>query len=73
MDRDHWAQTKTAAAAAAGEAAVVVDAKAHCRSCCYVMLLALRPLRFPLPSRPPMMFILWLVAMLVVIIPSTTV
>src|SRR5258708_19334608 len=33
---------------------------------------ALRLLRFRLPSRLPMMFILWLVAMMVVIIPSRT-
>src|SRR5207247_1306365 len=34
---------------------------------------ALSLLRFRLPSRLPMMFILWLVAMMVVIIPSRTV
>src|SRR5437870_13849725 len=34
---------------------------------------ALRLLRFRLPSRLPMMFILWMVAMTVVIIPSRTV
>src|SRR4051794_29493832 len=34
---------------------------------------ALSLLRFRLPSRLPMMFILWLVAMMVVIIPSWTV
>src|SRR5690625_6770261 len=34
---------------------------------------ALSLLRFRLPSRLPMMFILWMVAMLVVIIPSMTV
>src|SRR6266567_724715 len=34
---------------------------------------ALSLLRFRLPSRLPMMFILWLVAMMVVIIPSMTV
>src|SRR5207249_5245044 len=34
---------------------------------------ALSLLRFPLPSRLPMMFILWMVAMMVVIIPSRTV
>src|SRR5699024_197116 len=34
---------------------------------------ALRLLRFRLPSRLPMMFILWMVAMMVVIIPSRTV
>src|SRR5215204_2430663 len=35
--------------------------------------LALSLLRFRLPSRLPMMFILWMVAMMVVIIPSRTV
>src|SRR5205807_9092267 len=35
--------------------------------------LALRIVRFRLPSRLPMMFILWMVAMMVVIIPSRTV
>src|SRR5258706_16114490 len=35
--------------------------------------LALSLLRFQLPSRMPMMFILWMVSMLVVIIPSRTV
>src|SRR5690606_41132033 len=35
--------------------------------------LALRLLRFRLPSRLPMMFILWMVAIMVVIIPSRTV
>src|SRR5947199_48063 len=34
---------------------------------------ALSLLRFRLPSRLPMMFILWMVAMMVVIIPSRTV
>src|SRR5947207_13866023 len=34
---------------------------------------ALSLLRFRLPSRLPMMFILWMVAMVVVIIPSRTV
>src|SRR5699024_12732105 len=34
---------------------------------------ALSLLRFRLPSRLPMMFILWMVAMMVVIIPSSTV
>src|SRR5215210_5679752 len=34
---------------------------------------ALSLLRFRLPSRLPMMFILWMVAMMVVIIPSATV
>src|SRR5699024_12690226 len=34
---------------------------------------ALSLLRFRLPSRRPMMFILWMVAMMVVIIPSRTV
>src|SRR5260370_42349925 len=34
---------------------------------------ALSLLRFRLPSRQPMMFILWMVAMMVVIIPSRTV
>src|SRR5206468_1253722 len=34
---------------------------------------ALSLLRFRLPSRLPMMLILWMVAMMVVIIPSTTV
>src|SRR5436305_204489 len=34
---------------------------------------ALSLLRFRLPSRLPMMFILWMVAMMVVIIPSTIV
>src|SRR5438067_12593183 len=34
---------------------------------------ALNLLRFRLPSRLPMMFILWMVAMMVVIIPSRTV
>src|SRR5258708_35651835 len=34
---------------------------------------ALSILRFRLPSRLPMMFILWMVAMLVCIIPSSTV
>src|SRR5262252_10077005 len=34
---------------------------------------ALSLLRFRLPSRLPMMFILWMVAMMVVIIPSMTV
>src|SRR2546429_9309257 len=34
---------------------------------------ALSLLRFGLPSRLPMMFILWMVAMMVVIIPSRTV
>src|SRR5256885_344965 len=34
---------------------------------------ALRLLRFRLPSRLPMMFILWMVAMMVVIIPSRNV
>src|SRR5258706_14161432 len=34
---------------------------------------ALRLLRFRLPSRLPMMFILWMVAMMEVIIPSRTV
>src|SRR5258708_34737354 len=34
---------------------------------------ALSLLRFRLPSRLPMLFILWMVAMLVVIIPSRTV
>src|SRR5258708_7139956 len=33
---------------------------------------ALSLLRFRLPSRLPMMFILWMVAMMVVIIPSST-
>src|SRR5205823_14248929 len=36
-------------------------------------LFALSLLRFRLPSRLPMMFILWMVAMMVVIIPSRTV
>ena len=35
--------------------------------------IALSLLRFRLPSRLPMMFILWMVAMMVVIIPSRTV
>src|SRR6267143_3948138 len=35
--------------------------------------LALSLLRFRLPSRLPMMFILWMVAMMVVIIPSSSV
>src|SRR5262249_18381996 len=34
---------------------------------------AFRPHRFRLPSRLPMMFILWMVAMMVVIIPARTV
>src|SRR4051812_50126429 len=34
---------------------------------------ALRLLRFRLPSRLPMMFLLWMVALMVVIIPSSTV
>src|SRR3546814_17164499 len=34
---------------------------------------ALSPLRFRLPSRLPMMFLLWMVAMMVVLIPSRTV
>src|SRR5256885_14281297 len=34
---------------------------------------ALRLLRFLLPSRLPMMFLLWMVAMMVVIMPSRTV
>src|SRR5215207_11132839 len=37
------------------------------------VLFALRLLRFRLPSRLSMMFILWMVAMMVVIIPSRTV
>src|SRR5262245_22785710 len=37
------------------------------------VLFALTLLRFRLPSRLPMMFILWMVAMMVVIIPSRTV
>src|SRR5207245_975202 len=37
------------------------------------LLFALILLRFRLPSRLPMMFILWMVAMMVVIIPSSTV
>src|SRR5437870_7575139 len=36
-------------------------------------LVGLSLLRFRLPSRLPMMFILWMVAMMVVIIPSRTV
>src|SRR2546421_12328079 len=36
-------------------------------------LLALSLLRFRLPSRLPMMFILWMVALMAVIIPSRTV
>src|SRR5437762_3269966 len=38
-----------------------------------LVLFALSLLRFRLPSRLPMMFILWMVAMMVVIIPSRTV
>src|SRR2546423_13778599 len=34
---------------------------------------ALSLLRFRLPSRPPLMFILWMVALMVVIIPSRAV
>src|SRR5205823_1339690 len=39
----------------------------------FAVWFALSPLRFRLPSRLPMMFILWMVAMMVVIIPSRTV
>src|SRR5207244_3023125 len=40
---------------------------------CVSICFALSLLRFQLPSRLPMMFILWMVAMMVVIIPSRTV
>src|SRR5260370_794185 len=39
----------------------------------FAVWFALSLLRFRLPSRLPMMFILWMVAMMVVIIPSRTV
>src|SRR5207245_2522872 len=39
----------------------------------FLVWFALSLLRFRLPSRLPMMFILWMVAMMVVIIPSRTV
>src|SRR5205807_2642731 len=39
---------------------------------CLPVWFALSLLRFRLPSRLPMMFILWMVAMMVVIIPSRT-
>src|SRR5260370_39977359 len=39
---------------------------------CLPVGFALRLLRFRLPSRLPMMFILWMVTMMVVIIPSRT-
>src|SRR5204862_165593 len=48
---------------------IAFDADPKFFACCFALSL----LRFRLPSRLPMMFILWMVAMMVVIIPSRTV